>query len=339
MERGFKPRIIYVAPFISILDQNWKEFQRVFQPHENGKAKKTEDQQEQQTSLMLIHHHLSPISYSKAQSPIEEQLKERFSTAQSELLIQGWNAEIVVTTFIQFFNTIFGRFTSQLRRLHNLVGSIVILDEAQSIPFEYWDAIRNVLLFLTEKFQFTIILMTATLPLIFKDNEAIEVAPIDELKNLPQRVIFEPRTKTSLNLDEFCEVKRLIDRNKSKSILVEMNTIQNAIDVYNSITNSKKSKKSAVKREKVFLLSSQIIPKQRGPRINEIQRKLDKPEDIVLVSTQVIEAGINLDFNIAIRDIGPIDSIVQAAGRCNRYGKRKAVESPFYVYKVVNEKG
>lgn len=77
------------------------------------------------------------------QDPIKEQQKEKFSTAQSELLIQGWNAEIIGTTFIQLFNTTFGRYVSQLRRLHNLVGSIVILDEAQAIPFEYWDAIRE----------------------------------------------------------------------------------------------------------------------------------------------------------------------------------------------------
>jgi CRISPR-associated endonuclease/helicase Cas3 len=121
---GFIPRIIYVAPFISILDQNMKVLQDVFQ-----------SQQLQQSNLLLMHHHLAPINYTK--SMIDEQKNESYSTSQSELLIQGWNSEIIVTTFVQFFNTIFGRFTSQLRRLHNLLGSIIILDEVQSVPFEY----------------------------------------------------------------------------------------------------------------------------------------------------------------------------------------------------------
>ena len=98
--------------------------------------------------------------------------KEKKAIAHlSQLLIQGWNAEIIVTTFVQFFNTIFGRFTSQIRRFHNLLGSIIILDEIQSIPVEYWDAVRNAMLFLSEKFGFIIIMMTATQPLIFAENE------------------------------------------------------------------------------------------------------------------------------------------------------------------------
>ena len=191
LEKGFIPRVIYVAPFISILDQNWKVFQRVFLSHDmGGKLIK------QQTNLLLMHHHLSPINFSKLNS-LDEQRNEKFSTSQSELLIQGWNAEIVVTTFIQFFDTVFGRFASQLRRFHNLVGSIVILLEVQCIPFEYWDATRNALLFLAEKFHFTILLMTATKPLIFRTNEAIEIAP-DILEELPQRVVFQPRIRTPL---------------------------------------------------------------------------------------------------------------------------------------------
>ena len=124
-----------------------------------------------------MHHHLSPLNY--VRNLVDEQRIESYSTSQSELLIQGWNSELVVTTFIQFFDTVFGRFTSQLRRLHNLIGSIVILDEVQSIPFEYWDAVRNALLFLSHNFKCTIIFMTATQPLIFSEDEIQELVPPD----------------------------------------------------------------------------------------------------------------------------------------------------------------
>jgi CRISPR-associated endonuclease/helicase Cas3 len=312
-KNGFVPRIIYVAPFIAILDQNMKVLQQVFDTN-------------QQTKILLMHHHLAPINFRK--DLVEEQKTEYYSTSQSELLIQGWNSEVVVTTLIQFFNSVFGRYKSQLRRLKNLTGSIIILDEVQSIPFEYWNAVRDVLLFLSKIFSFTIIMMTATQPLIFTEFEAIEIAPIDALQ-IPNRVIFHPRTKDAVKLKEFCmEMNWLIKNNHSESILIEVNTIATAIKVYESLQVP----------NKIFFLSSQIIPKDRKPRIDMIKESLEKSEPIVLVSTQVIEAGVDLDFDIAIRDIGPIDSIVQTAGRCNRNGNRNA-PSPFFIYRIVDDDG
>ena len=313
---GSCPRVIYVAPFISILDQNMKVLQDVLQ-----------SQRLKQSNLLLMHHHLAPIDYTK--NMIEEQRKESYSTSQSELLIQGWNAEIIVTTFVQFFNTIFGRFTSQIRRFHNLLGSIIILDEIQSIPVEYWDAVRNAMLFLSEKFGFIIIMMTATQPLIFAENETKELAPKDILRNLPQRVVFHTRHQRPIKIRDFCiDVNNLLNENRKNSILIELNTISNANTVFRSIIENN------IDSDNLFFLSSQVIPKHRGPRIDQIK---NRRRPIMLVSTQVIEAGVDLDFDIVIRDIGPIDSIVQSSGRCNRNGKRKATDSPFFIYRIVDD--
>jgi CRISPR-associated endonuclease/helicase Cas3 len=87
----------------------------------------------------------------------------------------------------------------------------------------------------------------------------------------------------------------------------------------------------------LFFLSSQIIPKHRRPRIDQIKASLERKVPVVLVTTQVIEAGVDLDFGIAVRDIGPIDSIVQTAGRCNRNGHRKDIDSPFFLYRIVDD--
>lgn len=314
---GFVPRIIYVAPFIAILDQNMKVLQEVFDTN-------------QQTNILLMHHHLAPINFRKDLKVelFEEQKIEHYSTSQSEFLIQGWNSEIVVSTFVQFFNSIFGRYTSQLRRLKNLIGSIIILDEVQSIPFEYWDAVRDALLFLSKKFNITMIMMTATQPLIFTEDEAIEIAPKAVLQ-IPQRVTFHPMIKDAVKLNEFCmKMNWLIMNNPSENILIEVNTIASAVKVYESLQVA----------NKIYFLSSHIIPKYRKPRIDMIKESLDKSEPIVLVSTQVIEAGVDLDFNIAVRDIGPIDSVVQTAGRCNRNGDRKS-PSPFFIYRIVDDNG
>jgi CRISPR-associated endonuclease/helicase Cas3 len=120
----------------------------------------------------------------------------------------------------------------------------------------------------------------------------------------------------------------LINENTTKSILIELNTISSANHVFRSIAAS----------DNLFFLSSQVIPKHRRPRIDLIKQSLQRGQPTVLVSTQVIEAGVDLDFEIAVRDIGPIDSIVQTSGRCNRNGKRKAADSPFFIYRIVDDR-
>jgi CRISPR-associated endonuclease/helicase Cas3 len=259
--------------------------------------------------------------------------KEGYNTSQSELLIHGWNAEVIVTTFIQFFNMVFGRYTSQLRRLVNTIGSIVILDEVQSIPYDLWDIVRNGLIFLSKNFSFTIILMTATQPMIFRESETVEIAATnEEIKAIPRRVSFVLRDEHEITLDEFCkEMNDLVAKYQDKNILIELNTIYTAKQCFDNLQS---------KNHEIRFLSSQVIPKHRRPRINEIKKILsDKTnKKVILVSTQVIEAGVDLDFNVAVRDIGPVDSIVQTAGRCNREGGREAEDSPFFVYRIIDNR-
>ncbi len=118
--------------------------------------------------------------------------------------------------------------------------------------------------------------------------------------------------------------------------MIELNTIPTTTECFGKILSD---------NHDIRFLSSQVIPKHRRPRINEIKKQLEgnnsndnNTRPLVLVITQVIEAGVDLDFDIAIRDIGPIDSIVQSAGRCNRHGTRKASESPFYIYRIMDER-
>lgn len=309
---GFVPRIIYVAPFTSILDQNFSVFENVFRSV--GRS-----------DLLLLHHHLAPLVY---KSFSDENLAESYSTSQSELLISGWSSEVIVTTFVQFFGTIFGKSTHDLRRFQNMVGSIVILDEVQSIPFEYWNAVRQALLFLSKNYSIWFVMMTATQPLIFRQDEIVELVG-NRINKLPPRVSFDIKIHDRINIHEFCKkVKTLVDSNPQKSILVELNTIRSANDVY-----------SFIKEKDVFYLSSHIIPKHRGPRIENIKQRLEKRERTILVSTQVVEAGVDLDFDLAVRDVAPIDSIIQTAGRCNRNGLRDADTSKFSIYALENDEG
>jgi CRISPR-associated endonuclease/helicase Cas3 len=210
-----------------------------------------------------------------------------------------------------------------------LTGSIIILDEVQFIPFEYWDAIRNALLFFNRNLGCNIIFMTATQPLIFAEGEIRELVP-HGLLSLPERVTFKLKNKEQIGIVEFSnEMNSLISKYPDKSILIELNTIKSAIEVYRSITDS----------ERPYFLSSQIIPKIVGPRIDIIKQNLENSKRVILVCTQVVEVGVDIDFEIAVRDIGPIDAIVQTAGRCNRNGSKKPENSLFFVYRLINEHG
>jgi len=325
LETGNKPRIVYVAPFLSILDQNMEALQKVFL---GNKENKNNNNKRRNTSLLLMHHHLAPIDFH------DDTFKnEGYSTSQSELLVHGWNAEVIVTTFIQFFNMVFGRYTSQLRRLDNAIGSIVILDEVQSIPFELWSIVHEGLLYLSNKFSFTIILMTATQPMIFEKGEAIEVAETnEEIRTIPQRVSFVIKSDYKITLKEFCnEMNDLISKYQDKNILIELNTIFTAKECFDNIRSDSHD---------IRFLSSQVIPRHRRPRINDIKQQLEDNynKKLILVTTQVVEAGVDIDFDIAVRDIGPIDSIVQTAGRCNREGRNKIEDSLFYVYRIIDDR-
>jgi CRISPR-associated endonuclease/helicase Cas3 len=310
ISRNFSPRIIYVAPFLSIIDQN---IDVIRQALKIGLK---------QSNLLLAHHHLAEMNYTEKE--------DEFSTLDSELLIEGWNSEIIVTTFIQFFYSILGIRASQLRRFHNLENAIVLLDEVQSIPHKYWRLVRDVICFLSKQIRTFIILMTATQPLIFDQNQIEELAKTFPQAYQKSRVNLQIKTDSGIPIDKFREeVNGLIDAAPSRSFLLVMNTIRSATYIYHSLNTSREN----------YYLSASLVPKQRRERLDRITEALDKREPIVLVSTQVVEAGIDLDFDAAIRDIGPIDSIVQVSGRCNRHALRDPTQSPVYVYDVIDDEG
>jgi len=305
------PRIIYVAPFLSILDQNFEVLREAL----GLKCP--------QSDMLLLHHHLAEMQYHSNQ-----ETNDTYDSLKSELLIEGWNSEVIVSTFIQFFYAIMGSTPNQLRRFHNIANSIVILDEVQSIPHEYWPLVRDMIRRLTEKLGVYVILMTATQPLIFDTHEIKELVAIPKEQLWKPRVTFRFNTDQSMRMKDFqCKVGQLTDSCQDKSILILMNTISSAAKVFQHLKRN---------REKYYL-SANVLPIERKQRIEEISYRLKQGYPIILVSTQVIEAGVDLDFNMVIRDMGPIDSIIQTAGRCNRNGKRNPEQSEVFVYTVKNE--
>ena len=293
-EKGFTPKIIYSLPFMSIIDQNFDEFERVFKKV-NGHFPTTD--------ILLKHHHLADIFF--------ETKDDEFETTESLFLIEGWNSEIIVTTFVQFFHTLISNKNRTLRKYHNIVNSIVILDEVQSIPHEYWLLFKKLIDVFSRCFNTYFIFVTATQPLIFEPETEIKELVKDKSKYFSEfdRIELIPELE-STPFDKFKEIVRKdVEEHKEKDFLVVLNTINSSKELYEYL------KDFEIPETSYYYLSTNIIPKERLSRIKKI--KAEKGRKII-VSTQLIEAGVDIDVDIVYRDFSTLDSINQVAGRCNR---------------------
>lgn len=293
-EKGFTPKIIYSLPFMSIIDQNFDVFEDVFEKV-SGEPPTTD--------ILLKHHHLADIFF--------ETKGNEFETTESLFLIEGWNSEIIVTTFVQFFHTLISNKNRALRKYHNIVNSIVILDEVQSIPHEYWLLFKELISVFSKCFNTYFIFVTATQPLIFEPETEITELVKDKTKyfNEFDRIELIPVLEIT-PFDEFKEiVRKETEKNKEKDFLIVLNTINSSKELYEHLKSFETEKTS------YYYLSTNIIPKERLSRIGNIKTNKGRK---VIVSTQLIEAGVDIDVDIVYRDFSTLDSINQVAGRCNR---------------------
>ena len=288
-EKGITPKIIYSLPFLSIVEQNYSVLEGVLKEHFK----------EVTTDILLKHHHLSEISY-KSQ-------EDEYDFETSRVLVEGWESAIIVTTFMQFFYSIFSNKNSMLRKFSNLQNAIVILDEIQSIPVKYWNIINDTFLNMAKKSNFYVVLSTATQPMIFNTTE--------DLVN--HKEFFDAFNRYTIHIDlnkkTIDELLENIDLSQDKSYMFVMNTIESSKSLFRKIDELGK-----LHGKEVYYLSTSVVPKERRQRLTEIKKKLENGQKIILISTQLVEAGVDVDFDIVYRDLAPLDSIVQSAGRCNR---------------------
>ncbi|MFD1426294.1 CRISPR-associated helicase Cas3' [Kroppenstedtia sanguinis] len=303
-ELGYEARIIYALPFTSIIEQNYDKLREVlcYIPDFDGSEER----------YLLKHHHLAEVAYreNNADKPISDSL----------LLMESWESEVVITTFYQLLHSVIGFKNRYLKKIHQLCGSIIILDEVQNVPAEYWPLLNNMLKHLSQQLGCYILLLTATKPFIFEKGEAQEWLPSNKVEryfqslNRMKIVPILPEDGGGWSEDEW--IDRFIERyDEEKSHLLILNTVQSSINIYQRVAKH-------ICGQKIYYLSTNITPHERMKRLRAIGDDLKNREPIVLVSTQVVEAGVDLDFDVVVRDLAPIDSIVQAAGRGNRNGQR-----------------
>lgn len=300
-EKNTMDRVIYVIPFTSIIDQNAEAVRNILEPNSDMKNR---------GRIVLEHHsNLTP----EAQGWREKMLSE------------NWDAPIVYTTMVQFLETLFGAGTRGARRMHQLANSVLIFDEIQTLPVKCVHLFNNAINFLADQCGSTVLLCTATQPLLdqvnikkgaLKISKNAELMPdvkglFDDLKRVEVINKIKPN---GWMVDEIVDLA-VSELSRAESCLVIVNTKKAAQTLY---VEAKKQTDKAV-----YHLSTDLCPAHRKQKLAEIRDRLEKKLPVLCFSTQLIEAGVDVDFGAVIRFTAGLDSIAQAAGRCNRNGENE----------------
>src|SRR6266571_1226106 len=290
-------RIIYAIPYTSIIDQTAGVFRGIFA-----------DEQ------AFIEHH-SDIALQDPENPTPTEVRRR-------LAAENWDAPLIVTTTVQLFESLLGCGTGKCRKLHNITGSVIVLDEVQMLPVHLLTTILDVLRQLVAYYKVTVVLCTATQP-DFESRRGFEGLPdIREIVPAPEQYFTQLR-RVEYQLPEIGETwtwEQVAARVQAeRQILVIVNTRRDAAQLLDLLTPDE-----AIDEEDdpaLFHLSTRLCGAHRREVLAEVRRRLRASEPCRLIATQVIEAGVDVDFPLVMRAIGPLDRIVQAAARCNREGR------------------
>lgn len=291
LESG-KKRIIYVIPYTSIIEQTANKFEKMF-----GDV------------LHVLQHH-SNYSY-------DGNTEEEKKTAEKlKKTCENWDAPLIITTSVQFFQSIYHYKGSALRKLHNLRDSVIVFDEIHLIPTELLRPCLKAVGYITKYLNSEALFLSATMPDYSKLFDKF-LPDVNYNKLVTDRTNFKYFKK--------CEYKDMgrttletIAENASrcKNALIVVNTKKTAAELYNLVQGEK------------YHLSANMTPAHRSRVIEVVRNKLENGEHITVVSTSLVEAGVDLDFNTVFRQLSGLDSILQAGGRCNREGK----DDKGYVY-------
>jgi len=294
-------RVFYIVPYITIIDQNADKIRDILETaDERGKV--------------VLEHHSNFVP--------EDDTRYRYN-----LLAENWDAPIVFTTQVQFLEALFGSGTRDARRMHQLANSVIIFDEVQNVPLKITHMFNAALRFLTHDCGATVVLCTATQPPLDKlpnEYRRLTIAPEYQIIQNPQE-LFEKLKRVEVHDErkpggwtnaEIADLAKRALREKG-SVLIVVNTRPSALAVYQEIKNRNLG-------VPLYHLSTNMCAAHRRAVLERhIKPKLKSKQPVICVSTQLIEAGVDIDFGAVIRALAGLDSIAQSAGRCNRHGVRE----------------
>lgn len=306
-----KKRIIYVVPFTTIIEQNAKEVRNILKDEMN-----------------ILEHHSNVIEdvddhdeYQDGMMNVQQKLK---------LAKDNWEAPIIFTTMVQFLNVFYAKGSRNIRRLHNLSESIIIFDEVQKVPISCVSLFNHALNFLKNYAHSSVVLCTATQPALDFVEQKLEInTDAEMIENLGEVVEAFTRVKMiDKATNESFNNAKLADFIQSKmediqSVLVILNTKTVVKDLYDQLINRELD-------TPIYHLSTSMCAAHRNEILDEVREHLKQGNKMICISTQLIEAGVDVSFDCVIRSLAGLDSIAQAAGRCNRHGE-KAIQNVYVI--------
>jgi len=302
-------RIVLVIPYLSIIEQTVEVYRRVFAEH-FAKYYVLEDH-----SLAGTHAE-DPGQSAKDQDTIDEARRRR------NLLAENWDAPLIVTTSVQLLESIFANRPSACRKLHRLAGSVILFDEVQTLPVNLIIPTLATLSRLAERYGSTVVFSTATQPAFSHLHGHVakfcaggwqprEIVPseLDLFGRARRTKVIWPETKSSDRISWSALAERML---KYKQVLCIVNLKRHALALYDELAKSAS--------DGLYHLSTNMCPAHRRDVLARVHERLKNRWPCRLVSTQCVEAGVDIDFPVVYRALGPLDAIAQAAGRCNRNG-------------------
>ncbi|HHX78000.1 MAG TPA: CRISPR-associated helicase Cas3', partial [Firmicutes bacterium] len=298
-----KQRIIYVVPFTTIIEQNAQEVREILEDDEN-----------------ILEHHSNVVEDNQDNNEMSEEQYDGLITKKTKLKLarDNWDSPIIFTTSVQFLNVFYAKGNRNTRRLHNLSHSVIIFDEVQKVPTKCVSLFNEALNFLKEKAYCSILLCTATQPTLEHVKHALLKAPEGEI--VPQLADVNKAFKRVEIVDK--TDRPMTNKQLAKWISADATAWGSTLVVL----NTKTVVKDLYKRLKggplpVYHLSTSMCAAHRKERIDKIRKLLVDGIPFICVTTQLIEAGVDISFKCVIRSLAGLDSIAQAAGRCNRHGE------------------
>lgn len=300
-------RVIFVIPFTSIVEQNAAVFREALGPL--GHA-------------AVLEHHSAFIQQPPKDDPEKYQAQEKL-----HLAMENWDAPIVVTTAVQFFESLFAARPSQCRKLHNIASSVVVLDEAQTMPLQVLRPCVAAIDELARNYRTSIVLCTATQPVLEVPDFEGGLTGVRELAPEPAR-LFSQLKRVQVRHIGIVNNDQLIAMMRERTqVLCIVNNRRHARAVYRALADTPGARH----------LTTLMCAKHRSAVLAEVRKLLKNDEPCCLVSTSLIEAGVDVDFPTVLRAEAGLDSIAQAAGRCNREGRARPQDSELLIFATEND--
>jgi CRISPR-associated endonuclease/helicase Cas3 len=327
----YRGQIVYALPFINIIEQGFDVYKQVFK--------------DLGVEVFAHYQYADVFGEKRSQQENERDIEgDEPDYHQKAMALDTWQSDIVITSFVQLLHTLIGSRNKLLKKFNHFADSILILDEVQTLRLDLLPVVGASLFYLTRFLNTRIVLMTATKPEImglahekilsgegfsYKECEAAEL-----LESFSEVFASYKRTKVVplLHIDlgkedaEMAFLEKIFTDKWSpeQSCLIVVNKVNRSIDLFKSVQNFL-SEKGWI--NPVYCLSTNIVPAHRLERIEKIKTDLNAGNKPILIATQVVEAGVDLDFDMGFRDLGPIDSIIQVAGRINRQANPTAPQT------------